>query len=523
VIYDVFRDVRLVAAPPSSIGKFGGETDNWMWPRQTGDFSVFRVYAGKDNKPAFYSADNVPYQPKYSVPVSIQGYKDKDYAMTVGYPGSTERYMSSWGINRLVESEHKPRIEVRGIKQDIWKEAMNAGDAIRIKYASKYAGSSNYWKNAMGMNEAIAKLNVINGKENLEAKFAQWASSPANSGKYGEVLSMLKDGYTSTMDETKIETYLYETFYNGIEITRFANTALFISKMDKADQEKELRSQMTNVYKDYEPALDCKLMPAMLKLYAERVPAAYQPAIYETINKKFKGNYDKYADWFYKNTKFTNLDEVVKLMTTGKANDIDEDPAIVLAKSLQPCLDLLRKESAPSQEQIEKGERLFMAGLMEMEPDKVFTPDANFTQRLSYGSIGGYNPADAVTYDYYSTTKGVLQKENPNDPEFAVQDYILDDLRTGDFGQYADADGTMHTDFLSNNDITGGNSGSPVLNGKAQLIGLAFDGNWEALSGDIVFNPEVQRTISVDIRYVLYTIDKVMNCPRLIQELNIIK
>ncbi len=523
VIYDVFRDVRLVFTPPSSVGKFGGETDNWMWPRHTGDFSVFRVYANKDNQAARYNADNVPYKPKYSVPVSIQGFKDKDYAMTIGYPGSTERYMSSWGINQMVESEHKPRIEVRGAKQDIWRKAMNASDAVRIKYANKYAGSSNYWKNAMGMNEAIAKLDVIKDKEDLETRFSQWVSSSNNQAKYGDVLPMLKEGYTSTMDAAKIQTYLFETFYNGIEITRFANTALFVSKMDEGDKGDELRSRMTNVYKDYEPSLDREVMPVLLKLYAERVPAAYQPAIYETINKKFKGDYDKYADWFYKNTKLTSLDGIVTLIANGKAKDIEKDPAIELAKALEPCLKLLQKDSAPYHAQIDKGGRLFMAGLMEMEPNKVFSPDANCTQRLSYGSIGGYKPADAVTYDYYSTSKGVLEKENPNDPEFAVQEYILNDLKAGDFGQYADADGKMHVNFLSNNDITGGNSGSPVFDGKAQLIGLAFDGNWEALSGDIVFEPEVQRTISVDIRYVLYTIDKVMKCPRLIQELKIIK
>lgn len=523
VIYEVFRDVRLAFTPPSSVGKFGGETDNWMWPRHTGDFSVFRVYANKDNKAANYSPDNVPYKPKYSVPVSIQGFKDKDYAMTIGYPGSTERYMSSWGINQMVESQHKPRIEVRGAKQDIWRKAMNASDAIRIKYANKYAGSSNYWKNAMGMNEAIAKLNVIEDKEQLETQFDQWVKSSNNASKYGDVLSMLKEGYTSTMETSRIQTYLFETFYNGIEMTRMANTALFINKMENTDKADELKARMTNVYKDYEPSLDREVMPVLLKLYAERVPAQYLPSIYETINKKFKGDYNKYADWFYKNTKFTNLNDLISLITSGKAKDIEKDPAIELAKSLEPCLLLLQKETKPYYPLISKGERLFMAGLMEMEPNKVFSPDANFTQRLSYGSIGGYKPADAVEYDYYSTSKGVLEKQNPNDPEFAVQQYILNDLKGGDFGQYADIDGKMHVNFLSNNDITGGNSGSPVFDGKAHLIGLAFDGNWEALSGDIVFEPEVQRTISVDIRYVLYIMDKVMKCPRLVEELNIVK
>lgn len=524
VIYEVFRDVRLVFTPPSSVGKFGGETDNWMWPRHTGDFSVFRVYANKENKPARYNDENVPYIPKYSVPVSLKGYQEKDYAMTIGYPGSTERYMTSWGIDQMVESEHKPRIQIRGAKQEIWKAAMNASDAVRIKYASKYAGSSNYWKNAMGMNEAIARLNVIEGKKELESQFAQWVNSTSdNKSKYGETLSMLEEGYTNTMEPMRIYTYLSEVFNNGIEIVRLANTGLFVSKMEGKDKDAELRARVTNTYKDYEPTLDRAVMPVLLKLYAQNVPAAYLPDVYKTIDKKFKGDYDKYAEWFYKNTKFTNLDNVVALISKGKEKDIMKDPAVQLAKSLEACFKKIQGDFAPYSAKISKGNRLFMAGLMEMQPNETFSPDANFTQRLSYGSVGGYRPFDAVDYDYYSTTKGILEKQKPNDPEFAVQQYILDNILAKDFGEYADASGKMYVNFLSNNDITGGNSGSPVFDGKAHLIGLAFDGNWEALSGDIVFNPDVQRTISVDIRYVLYTIDKVMKCPRIIKELKIVK
>lgn len=519
VIYEVFRDVRLVFTPPSSVGKFGGETDNWMWPRHTGDFSVFRVYANKDNKAADYSADNVPYRPKYSVPVSLKGYAENDYAMTIGYPGSTERYIPSWGIKQMVESEHKPRIEVRGAKQEIWSKAMNASDAIRIKYASKYAGSSNYWKNAIGMNEAIAKLGVIKDKEDLETRFTQWAAS---NSQYKDALPLLEEGYTETMEVTRVQTYLIETFYRGIEITGIANTTLLInrSQKDAAAKSEDLRTRMAATYKDYEPSLDHKVMPVLLKIYRDNVPAQYIPAIYDTIDTKFGGDYQKYADWVYENTKLTTLEDAVALMAGG---NIDKDPAIELANSINPILKQLRDSSLPYNDQISKGNRLYMAGLMAMEPNKTFYPDANFTQRLSYGSVGGYKPADAVTYDYFSTSQGILDKQVPGDPEFNVQEYILNDLKSENFGQYADKDGKMHVNFLSNNDITGGNSGSPVFDGKAQLIGLAFDGNWESLSGDILFEPAVQRTISVDIRYVLYTIDKVMKCPRIIQELKIIK
>ena len=525
VVYEVFRDVRLVFTPPSSVGKFGGETDNWMWPRQTGDFSVFRVYANKDNKAAMYSEDNVPYKPKYSVPVSLQGYKEKDYAMTIGYPGSTQRYIPSWGITQMVESEHKPRIAVRGAKQEIWKKAMNADDAIRIKYASKYAQSSNYWKNAMGMNEAIAKLGVIADKESLENKFTNWVnSSNKNKETYGETLPMLKEGYNSTDEAQKMLTYFGETFYNGIEIVRFANTGLYVKKTVTENPEKDIEGRLASRYKDYEPSLDRKVMPVLMKLYAESVPAKYLPGIYSTIETEFGGDYDKYAEWFYNNTKFATLDDVVNTVKNDSLTAIEQDPAGILAKSLEETMRMIYSELEPYGGKIEQGNRLYMAGLMEMEPNKAFSPDANFTQRLSYGSIGGYSPADAVDYNYYSTSKGVLEKEKAGDPEFGVQDYILDDLRSGKFGQYANkADGKMHVNFLSNNDITGGNSGSPVFDGKAQLIGLAFDGNWESLSGDILFEPELQRTISVDIRYVLYMIDNVMKCPRLIEELKVVK
>lgn len=525
VIYEVFRDVRLVFSPPSSVGKFGGETDNWMWPRHTGDFSVFRVYANADNEAASYSPDNVPYKPKYSVPVSLQGYKDKDYAMTIGYPGSTERYMTSWGITQMVESEHKPRIEVRGAKQEVWKKAMNAEDAIRIKYASKYAMSSNYWKNAMGMNEAIAKLDIIKEKEKFETEFAAWVNkSPERKEKYGNTLSMLKNAYENTMDAQKYMTYFGETFYNGIEIVRFANTAMTINGETPDDvKEDVLRDYLASYYKDYEPSLDKEVLAVLMEQYDKSVPREYLPDIYTTIKKKFKGDYKKYAEWFYKNTKFTNLDVAANFVLKAKEKDIKKDPAVELGKSLNAVMEGLYKKLESNMYDIAKGERLFMEGIMEMNPEKAFYPDANFTQRLSYGSVGGYKPADAVEYDYYSTSTGVLEKEDANNPEFAVQEYILNNLRQKEFGRYADKSGNMFVNFLSNNDITGGNSGSPVFDGKAQLIGLAFDGNWEALSGDILFEPGLQRTISVDIRYVLYIIDKVMKCPRIIEELKVVE
>jgi len=525
VVYDVFRDVRLVVTPPESVGKFGGETDNWMWPRHTGDFSVFRVYADQNNQPAEFDPANVPYKPRYVVPVSLNGYQKGSYSMTIGYPGRTQRYMSSWGIQQMVESENKPRIEVRGVKQEIWWNDMTKSDETRIKYASKYAGSSNYWKNAIGMNEAIDHLNVIAEKKELENRLASWIESdPARKEKYGNTLNTLEEAYTNSNEIAKYTTYFLETFQNGIEIIRFSNTILQFNTNGTEQEKREfINDRILRAYKDYDPQLDKKVLPALMKLYAERVPKEYQPDVYETINKKFKGNYEKYAEWLFKNSKFTNLDDLLTLLKSADTKRLTKDPAMQLALSVKDMGYELSSRMMSDYEKILRGEREFMAALMEMNPDKAFSPDANFTQRLSYGSIKGYAPRDAVWYDYFSTAKGVMEKYKPGDPEFDLKPFVIEALNKGDFGQYADKDGNMRTCFLSDNDITGGNSGSPVFNGQAELIGLAFDGNWESLSGDILFEPEMQRTISVDIRYILFIIDKVMNAPHIVQELTIVQ
>ncbi len=524
VVYDVFRDIRLVVAPPSSIGKFGGDTDNWMWPRQTGDFSVFRVYANADNKPADYSQSNKPYKPKYVVPVSLKGVKADDYAMTVGYPGSTERYKSSWGIRQQMESENKPRIEVRGVKQEIWWNDMTQNDTIRIKYANKYAGSSNYWKNSMGMNEALVKLGVIPQKEAIETRLFVWMKGDkAREERYAQSINDLRDSYSESNELARYATYYLETFNNGIELIRFANTIL---RYDQGATEEEkqafINDRLIEAYKNYEPKLDKKVLPALMRLYAQRVPKQYHPDIYETIEKDFGGSYERYADWLFAKSKFTNLTDLLQLLRSADTKQLTEDPAMQLALSTGDMGYEFTEQLTPTYEKIMRGERDFMAALMQMETNKTFYPDATFTQRMSYGTVKGYSPNDAVWYNYYSTSDGILQKQKPGDPEFNVQPEILTKIRSGKFGKYATADGKMHVNFLSDNDITGGNSGSPVFNGKAELIGLAFDGNWDSLSGDILFEPEMQRTISVDIRYVLYVIDEIMDAPNVVNELRIL-
>ena len=525
VIYDVFRDIRLVVTPPSSIGKYGGDTDNWMWPRHTGDFSVFRVYADKDNKPARYSEDNVPYTPKYVVPVSLAGVNDNDYAMTIGYPGSTDRYMSSFGIKQMMESQNKPRIEVRGVKQDIWWSEMTQNDTIRLKYANKYAGSSNYWKNSMGMNEALVKLNVLDEKEKLEARLSKWINgSKKNKKQYGDLLSTLKNAYEGSAEDAKYATYFMETFNNGIELIRFANTILQFNT-NGTDEEKAdfINDRILEAYKNYEPRLDRDVVVALMSLYAKRVPEKYHPDIYQVINDEFKGDYGAYADWLFANSKFTNLEDLLELLKSANTEVLTKDPAMQLAISTKDMGYEISGNMLTAYEDMMRGERELIAALMRMDKKKDFYPDATFTQRMSYGSVKGYVPFDGAWYNYYTTEKGILEKYKEGDPEFNLQPYVLDAIKSKDYGQYAAEDGTLRVNFLSDNDITGGNSGSPVMNANAELIGLAFDGNWEALSGDIIFGPEMQRTISVDIRYVLYTIDKIMNAPHIIEELNIVK
>ena len=527
IVYDVFNDVRMVFAPPSSVGKFGGDTDNWMWPRHTGDFSVFLVYAGADNKPAAYSKDNKPYQPKYVAEVSLQGYQDKDYAMTIGFPGSTDRYLCSWGVQQRIEDSNKPRIEVRGIKQAIWKDAMLKSDEVRIKYASKYAGSSNYWKNSIGMNKGLANLKVIDRKREEEAAFAAWVAQDAKRKEvYGDVLNLLEKGYTSSSEYKKISTYLGEAFLSGAEIVKLARMIQSVDVKGSTPEEIDifLEDNIKSFFKDYDASLDRKVLAAMMKIVKERVPAENLPDIYKKVDKKYKGDYEKYAADVFKKTSILSYDNIASMLKDPKKYaKLKKDPAAELSLSVLISLFELQQLMGDSYYDIAKGERLYFAGLKEMHPEKAFASDANFTMRVSYGSIGGYRPYDAAWYDYYTTQKGIFEKENPESDEFWVQPEILNLIRSKDFGQYANKDGELQLCFLSNNDITGGNSGSPVFDKNARLIGLAFDGNWEAMSGDIAFEPDLQRTISVDIRYVLYMIDKWGKCPRLIEELKLVK
>jgi len=522
-VYEEFTDVRFAFAPPTSIGKFGGDTDNWMWPRHTGDFSVFRVYSDKNGKPAKYSKDNVPYTPKRFAAISNQGYVPGDYTMILGNPGTTTRYLSSWGVNNRMKASNQARIDVRGAKQDVWHSFMRVDEAINIAYASKFARSSNYWKNSIGMNKAITKLGTIHEKQEQEKAFSTWVNaSPDRQAKYKDVLKTLQDGYAKTYPYSRAMTYLMESLLNGVEMPRIASQVARLT--GKNLPQDSLLIQTAEIYKDYYPAVDQATLAAMLDIYKKSVDADALPECYTVIEHKFKGDYTRYAKYMFDKSDFTSLDKITKAIK-NKKTDFSKDPAIIFSHEVRRTMDNFRNdEYTRTFEQIRDAERLFESGIKAMaaESGKPMYPDANSTMRLTYGKVGGYKPADAVDYKYYTTTKGILEKEVPGDEEFDVSPKLKKAILENNYGAYLDQKtGEMHVAFLSNNDITGGNSGSPIFNAKGELLGLAFDGNWEAMSGDIVFEPDLQRTINVDVRYIMFVMDKIGGAKRLVDELNI--
>jgi hypothetical protein len=521
-VYQIVTDVRLVFAPPSSVGNFGGDTDNWMWPRQTGDFSVFRAYSNPEGKKGYHK-ENQPYRPRYVAPVSTEGYAENSFAMTIGFPGSTQRYLTSWGVEQRIHGQNAPRIEVRGEKQAIWWEAMLASPKVRIEYTSKFEGSSNYWKNSIGMNRGLERMKVVARKQALEKEFTDWVNaSEERTAKYGAVLPTLAGAYTSTTELTRISTYLAEAFPGGAEIVRLALSVGNIDVSDPARVADAYERRVLPVYKDYEPTLDEKVLAAMMTVVKKNVPAANLPTFYKEADGKYKGDYAKFVAALFSKSVIPYPEKVKALiMNPKKAKNLKKDPAVVLAQSAMDCINSLRDQIGDSRSDIGRCERLFLAGLREMNPSRDYPADANSTMRMSYGSVGGYRPFDGAWYDYFSTTSGVLEKYKENDPEFHLQPELLTLLGSNDFGRWGKADGGMNVDFLSNNDITGGNSGSPIFDGRGRLIGLAFDGNWEAMSGDIAFETDVQRCIGVDVRYMLFIIDRWGHCQRLIDELKL--
>ncbi|MBF1388295.1 S46 family peptidase [Prevotella denticola] len=519
--YQDFPDVRLVFTVPKSMGKFGGETDNWMWPRQTCDFSVFRIYADpKTNGPAVYSKDNVPYHPAHWAPVSLEGYKDKDFAMTVGYPGSTSRYLSSYGIQRRRDIDNTTRVQVRDIKLAIMKKYMDQNEKTRIQYENKYVGSANYWKNSMGMNKCIDSIGLIRQKAEYEAKIQKWLDAktvkdPAVSVDFAKLGKL----YETSREPALAQAYWNESFWRTSEFLQrtFDLSRGAIELQGPKGDPKKQYMQFKDNSDEWNLALDKEMTAAMLKNYAGHVPARYLPDFYKIIKDKFGNDYKKYTDWVYANS---------KLLTKGHKFYNDEknlkDPGIQLGVQLIMVYQAIMADLSEKEESIENEEKKLCEAKVQMEMDMPHYSDANFTMRLSYGQVGGYM-IGGFNSNYYTTAESIVEKMNRG---AKVEDYqaepVMKELMSvKDFGRYADkTTGKMQLCFLTNNDITGGNSGSPMFDGKGRLIGLAFDGNWDSLSSDINFDRNLARCIGVDIRFVLYMMDKWGHADRLLKEIN---
>jgi hypothetical protein len=531
LVYERYTDVRLVGAPPSSIGKFGFDTDNWEWPRHTGDFSVFRVYSGPDGKPAPYSKENIPLKPKYWLSVSLKDLNKGDYAMILGYPGRTQRYYTSYEVDEILKITNPNRIKIRGIKQDIWMADMMADQKINIQYASKYSGSSNYWKYSIGQNNQLRNLNVIAKKQQIENQFNTWVNADADrKAKYGEALNLIKKSIEGRAEYQNTLQYLNECI-QGCEILNYSQlgnsllTALKTGESDKiTEATNRIKDNIGNIYKDYSAPTDQKSTKAMLKLYRSDVSVKYHPDFYTTIvDKKFKGDIDKFVDNMFAKSIFASETKLNAFLSKPVLKVLENDPVLLVSNSISKVGQSVSAERGKFDSDLVTGQRLWVAALREMTPEKTLYPDANSTMRLTYGTIQDYDPKDAVTYKYYTTLQGVVDKFKPGDYEFDLPQRLIDLNNKKEFGRYASPKGYMPVCFLTTNDITGGNSGSPVLNANGHLIGLAFDGNWEAMSGDVYYEPELQRTIVVDIRYVLWTMDIYSGAKHLVDEMTVVE
>lgn len=491
VVYKIYRDVRFVGAPPAATGKFGGDTDNWMWPRHTCDFSMFRVYAGKDNEPADYSEDNVPMHPRQFLSISLKGVSEGDFAMIMGYPGRTQRFQTAAQLQDMLDL-NDIRIAARGIRQDVlWKE-MRADDKVSLQYASKYAGSSNGWKKYIGMKEAFGKLDVIGRQQEKEDALSAWiAASRKRTARYGDPVGEIAAVVARRAEAYRAFTLLSETI-GRIELVGLT------------------RAKDYSQYKDYDAEVDRKAALAMVSHYLGNVSPEDNIGIdAEQIEKMFR------------ESAFTSEQRLEEARAAGV--DLDEDPAKLLASAISGKTKELAAVISEANKELAAPSKAYAAALLDWTGGKASYPDANMTCRLTYGTVKGYEPRDGVVYKYYTTLKGVIEKEDPGNYEFRVPARLKEIYETGDYGQYANSDGELVTCFLTNLDITGGNSGSPVLDADGNLVGLAFDGNWEAMSGDVIFEPNLQRCICVDIRYVLMMMDKFGGAGYLLDEMNIVK
>jgi hypothetical protein len=524
IVYKVYTDVRFVGAPPASLGKFGGNTDNWMWPRHTCDFSMFRVYAGKDNEPAEYSESNVPYTPKKSLKISLNGIREGDFTMIMGYPGSTQRFQTADQLENMLK-RNDIAVKARTVRQAIMLKGMEADPAVRLKYANKFASSANGWKKWQGEKLAVDKLDIIGRQRHKEAEFMKWVNrSKKRKRLYGTALQDIKDAIYSDDNTFKAQALLTQSLVYNIGPVNASSEfiislagALKAENPDTAAAIAQAFKAAGKVFKDYDTALERNITKAMLKFYRDNA----EPEYYLNSIGDFKNmDIDEYADNLFKNSFFASPENLAK--AEGKTlKELYGDPVIALQTDIADLLLKLYVPQIKIKNNIAAASKIFTSGLMEWKRKEPSYPDANSTMRLTYGTVKSYSPKNGVMYKYQTTLKGVMEKENPDDYEFRVPAKLKALYNAKDYGRYAD-NGTLYTCFLTNNDITGGNSGSPVLNADGALIGLAFDGNWESMSSDIMFEPELQRCICVDIRYVLFIIDKFGGAGHLIDEMNII-
>lgn len=529
MVYETFSDIRLVGNPPESVGKYGGDTDNWMWPRHTGDFSMLRVYADKDNKPAAYSKDNVPYKPKHSLPVNIDGVEEGDFTMIMGFPGRTSRYLTSYGIQQEVEVRNPALIECQGTKLESWKSVMDVDPKIDLMYAAKYASTANGWKYYIGQNKGLIRNDVKSDKIKIEKDFTSWVNQNDERKKqYGNTLTMIKEYYSEWDPFVKAATYSTRCGASGAEFMGFADAigdALkqILVENDEAKRKEALDALMPDIeahFKEYDAGTDKVVFCNLTTLYRNRITTD-RPTWHATLDAKFKGDVKLYADKLFATSIFTDKARLMKFLEKPNAKMIDKDLAFIAASSSMDHAMAFRAKNPIAK--FNQGMRTFVAGLREMNSSKVYAPDANYTMRLTYGVVNDYKAADAVHYDYYTTAAGIMEKRDNSNPEFVVPEKLANLIEKKDFGRYANKKGELVTCFIHDLDITGGNSGSPVIDGDGNIIGIAFDGNWEAMSGDIAFEPELQRTISVDIRYVLFTVEKLMDGKNIIDELKFVK
>ena len=520
--YKKYTDVRLVATPPNSIGKFGGETDNWMWPRHTGDFSVFRIYADKNGNPAAYSKENVPLStPKY-LNVALTGFEDGDFAMIMGFPGSTSRYLTGDEVKQRMLHENEPRIAMRDVTLKIIREEMAKSEDIAIKYANKQARISNYWKNSIGMNKAIVDNKVVETKLAEEAEFKAWAEKNGKS-EYVDVVEKI-NACVEEMNRTQYLTTVTSELIMNVEFI-YRNLAKDNGKL--LEKPETLEETMKNIYnwlheRDYIHDIDRRIAKEVLPLYFELTKPEERNEYLNEVYAKYKGNLEKYIDHVYDNSILANEANLKKFLKKPTLKKFEKDPAVLLRTAVFESYSKLSAKNAEFAKVMNPLHKTYLKGLMEKANGAPVYPDANFTMRLTYGNVKSYQPKDGVTFNYYTTLKGVMEKEDPNNSEFIVPARLKELYEAKDYGRYAMANGEMPVAFLTTNDITGGNSGSGILNADGELIGLAFDGNWESLSGDINFDDNLQRCINVDIRYVLFVIEKLGNCKRLIDEMTIV-